>query len=577
MIKLLTLALLLSTTFAFAEEKKQPSCTDLVEKFCDDLYTPEHQGNYDFKAGNEVYPIRLGYTKNDIYLPRIYFYEALRKNRSKLPADIRNILEREKFFKEVDLYLNRKAPKLLTLGDLNRREFNRIPMNTLEELLRRVAWARTEKIQPGYINLTSNNFPSEYDYVYGREIDKVWAEVQTAAWTGNSEWKKVEDLYKDIIAEYMSWIDESNIFTPALKTELKESLKALKLRLPGSLARSANYSKGYKCGTGELNAYYTYEEHEITVCAGYFQSVMPVQTIAHEVGHGIGLRRRLSNYIQKTPAGIALSGLWDREMSGKQPKCSEWKEIKAQLEKGYRETKPYVYEDGDYLNGFLSKKLEPIPQGADLLKLATRFAKATVRNDVDHHYTENTLKQDEILGSGRLFPNFRFHNPLALYQYPIKVQMYDWTLPQFEMMFAASYNCELEKGKTDPEALRVALEEAQQMAIQSWQMVLTIGGKFHYSQDAADEGYAQVIEEDVADAYASKIMARLLKKNPDVEERRARFYSTVASYCDEPSFRKKYPEETKVLKSFSNEPHSVGFDRRQKLLGPEVREALQCL
>ena len=49
-----------------AEEVKKPVCVDLVESFCQELWSPRYLGNLDLRSVKAVHQIRLGQTPNEL-------------------------------------------------------------------------------------------------------------------------------------------------------------------------------------------------------------------------------------------------------------------------------------------------------------------------------------------------------------------------------------------------------------------------------------------------------------------------------------------------------------------------------
>jgi hypothetical protein len=568
---------LFSAALVFAASHANPTCQDLVENFCDEIWSAQNRGNLAFKADHFSWPIRLGQTPNDISQARFVFLTALNNHFQDLPADIRSALDRTHFRKLLKAYLKRKTPQQTNLSDLARPEFLSGVMPALDEALTLVSWERTEKQHPGSIHLMGDETSLEIDRDEAKNLDMAWSDFFVAVWKKDPSWKKVKEDFELVRAEYRKWIQENRLYSPALKAETLADIDSLKLVIPGEDPVKSNSKKWHDCGIDLNNSFYSPVEHDLTVCVGDFVGYSPLLTIAHEVGHSFSITRRLLDNWVRSDYGQDLLGLWDRACTNKHYTCAEWAAEKKKLLGQSAGVATYRYEDDSFLRKFVQKKLGDIPQAQDLENLASREVKGTVRTEMNSHYLEVLIKPEEILPAGARVPNFMYLKPcLNSSRWPTAKSVLDEPDLQFELFFTEEYACQLEKKTKAPEALRVSVEEAERMAQQSWATLLRVPGPYSYLQEARDEEFAEDIEEDVVDATAAAITARILEREPSLETRRAKFLASIAGYCEKPSFLQRYPEEAFVLDSFTNLSHSEGLDRRKKLLTSEMRSALEC-
>jgi hypothetical protein len=296
------------------------------------------------------------------------------------------------------------------------------------------------------------------------------------------------------------------------------------------------------------------------------------------MGHSFSLSKRLQDYLARSAYGKNIQNLWSRSSQGKHYTCDEWKTFKNNFKMTTNQVPAYEYKDEKFLNTFLSRKLKPLPQGADFETLVNRLSKATVRGEINDRMLENIIKPEEILPDGSKVKNFRYLNPsLNSWRWPNSNITLIFDGLQFELFFTEEYICQLEKKIPSTEALRISIEEATQMIAQTWSLLMRVPGKFSYFQEARDEEFAQDIEEDLVDSFASRVVARVLKKKASIAERRETYLASIGNFCDESSFRKQYPEEDEVFRKFTNLSHSSGLERRKKMLTSHIREALDCL
>jgi hypothetical protein len=257
--------------------------------------------------------------------------------------------------------------------------------------------------------------------------------------------------------------------------------------------------------------------------------------------------------------------------------CGEWADFKKSFTAGTESIKAYPYADDEFLRSFITQKLKPIPEGKEMSELVERDAKAVVREEINSHELEKILKSEEILPNGKRVANFRYLSACSNdgNWSNVNAAYYSENM-QFELYFSEEYNCRLQNAENQEKALQDSINVAQQMLQASDRVYLVVPGIYNASILARNEGFAQDIEEDVVDSYASRVTAQVLAHLADRSEIRTRYLGAVAGFCNLPSFTEEFPKEAAVLNSFTNRSHSIGQERRMKLLTPQVREVLQC-
>lgn len=574
--------ILLLKNIALAESPPEISsqkmlCTDLVEDFCKTLWKAPNFGNMDVNAGKVTWSLRYGTTDNEIEYTRLIFLKALKKHIRDLPVDIHKAFERTQFEKKLDTYLGRKRPDQLKPSDLSRPEYLNDLLVDLDRTMNLVAIERTDKLFSGYSRLPHRKRSTEMYRTHLKHLDVAWSELFIAVWTKEVQWKEVQTLFTQIREEYMNLIQGDKSMSATLKSELLSNLLSVKLVIPGENPAHANSTEWHHCGIDMENAVYRPNYNELTVCAGRFNGGSSLLTLSHEIGHSISIGRRVQTYLNNSDYGKSMLKLWERVAQGQHYSCDEWSKFKTDLAKQAKDLPDYKFEDAKRLETFISKKLKPTPTGVELQKLADRSGKKTMRTAINNRYLEKIVKEEEILPDGSRVKNYRYLNPtINDIRWPLAMSALSGAGLQFELFFSEEYSCQKEKKSSDIESLKKGVEEALTMVSGNWGMWLRVPGKFSDFQVALDEEFAENIEEDLVDATSSLVIARLLQKISPLQERRNAYLASMASYCEPPSFIEQYQDEAYLLKSFSNLAHSMGQDRRRKLLTPEVREALEC-
>ncbi|MBY0554188.1 hypothetical protein K2P97_06645 [bacterium] len=560
-----------------AQEKPKLSCQTMVESFCDTLWAAPHHGNYDIKDGKTNYQLRFGVKNNDVSNIRYEFLQSLYKNFSTLPADMQQVFNKIKLKQTLHNYINRKDIKTLNIEDMYAVPFFRGSISDLENAMHLVATIRTQKKIPGYIRMKADEESSEVNNIYYRNLDMAWSELFVAVWKNHPRWKKVKEIFALVRDEYINLVKNDKSTSEALKKAAIEDLMTVKLVIPGESPTKSNSRQWHTCGIDMTNAVYSPNNHDITICAGEFIGGEALLTLAHEMGHSFSLLRRIQSYLRQSAYGKDIMNLHQLSCEKKHFSCKEWTQFKNNFDSNVSSLPNYTYDDDKFLANFIQNDLLPIPVGEEMKKLSTRLSKTTVRNTINDRSLEGILKTEEILPNASRVKNFRYLSAClnsARWPNALNTLVSDYT--QFELFFAEEYQCQLDKKVSPNEAIKTSIELATDMINKSWTLWMRVPGRYNFFQEARNEEFAKDIEEDVVDSYASRISASILNKMESIEDRRNTYLANVASYCDKPSFRQAYPVEAGVLFKFTNASHSIGQDRRTKLLTPEIRESLQC-
>lgn len=558
----------LASSSLWANTPSTTSCLKLSDDYCQNLYSPQNQGNLD--------DIKLGYTSNDINHAKFYFLKAVEKSFSQQAPDIQKTLKKSGIINRIHKYIHRKKRNQRVITDLYLNEWTSDSIDTIKQAFEQLARERTVKKIPSYLHELNMDTDPSSEMERGRQLDIIWADFFKTVWQNDPAWKNVEKKFEIIRQEYILWNESDQTISDELRKFRHEQLKTLTLMIPGA-ARNRAYDTRFRCGIDQDNAFYSSLHHQLTVCAGGFVGNEPLLTIAHEVGHSISNTRRIYKYIEGSAFGQNFAKLWYDIQKGNHLTCEQWGLFKKGLEKNVEELKPYRFEDEKFLSRFITKELRNMPNDAEVRRITARLSKRTLNDEIRNNVISRIIKKNEILESGRSIPNKSYLNPEALIRWSWLPNAIFSSYAHFDNYFVEEYNCLFnEKKLPETKALEEALIEARKLVGLSWKMKLNIGGKFSFFAEAIEEEIAQDVEEDVVDAYSSTVVARLLKKIESIEERRTLFLKSTASYCDPISFRQLYPAETNIMHKFTNAVHSIGQDRRKKLMSEDVKPLLQC-
>ncbi len=165
-------------------------------------------------------------------------------------------------------------------------------------------------------------------------------------------------------------------------------------------------------------------------------------------------------------------------------------------------------------------------------------------------------------------------NPCGYYLWDTKVQPFDDDVSLL-LFFTAEYRCS--SGIKDrAERFKNAIETAKQLQTSMAKSTMAMEGEFSGRWRLDRDGYASSPAERFADNLGQMVFARILKEEPDIRKRRARYLANNAWLCRKPSLQQLFTAEAKIQRSYYVEPHSETSQRQKELLTEEIRETLVC-
>jgi hypothetical protein len=105
---------------------------------------------------------------------------------------------------------------------------------------------------------------------------------------------------------------------------------------------------------------------------------------------------------------------------------------------------------------------------------------------------------------------------------------------------------------------------------------LAFGGAFSRDPRLNEAGYAQYLDEQVADFIGNQVFARLVAREPTLEGRRSWYWAALAELCEPPSWAREFPEEYAVEEHLVGDEHQPAAERRRVLIQKEGAALLEC-
>jgi hypothetical protein len=558
-----------------------PGCSELVEKFCDKLYSPPQNGNLDLKTGpNEVTPIRLGENNKGFEMDYVHFEEAKLAAEDRLSKDFQEKLKARNYFVKLRQFLQTKPLEQMSLSE--RAQTDRLGdevSSIWNESFNETVLERMEKLHPGYSRMKI--IPPTLQKENTLENNKLSASNFQALWKENPSWKKVESDFQLAQSTYVDWLEKHTALDTETKKDWIARIQSVTLRILGSdLDGSDPDISDEECATTNHNAYYDPQRNTVTVCAGDFTSSRMLTILTHELSHSLDVRRSIEIFKENSEYGKLLRGLENSVCQGLQKSpdfCEkEWAPFKSKNKHYLKSLEHFAVTKPNYFSCLQYHSSLTTPSKKTFNNMAKSRANSEV-SAIAETKDESFLiltRTKLTMSDGSKQENPAYFNPCGLPSWQ-QVPLYYPTSFEVQTFFVAEYACD-HTSKTPEDRMENAIQTAQTHYESLLKKTIPLGGKFSYDSDLAAEGYAEDSGERFADSMGYQVFSEILKKTPDLEMRRQLYYSAVAKRCEKPSISKEYPSEAQVEKRHSLEPHSEGKQRRLENLIAPIRAALNC-
>ena len=573
-LRILAIALILftaraATALEFLDSDK-PACLSMVQDFCQTLFSPQNQGSLKFEIAGSKFNIRLGETENDFQEADYEFMKAQIKAWNKLPAAFRENLNENDYRQKLQKHLARMAR---TKMDLKQRISN---MRAEEEInsiwnlaFRETVLTKMEASVPGYTKIKEDFMPLEIRYESERQRRALLAKVARALWADHENWKEVEREFEKVRRAFRAVIAGHKNLPKEVKSDWDQRLSSIRLMIPGA---DPEVEMG-NCFKNEANAYYFREENYITVCAGDFNSEEIEQTLAHEMSHALDLGRSRYIYQTTSPVGGALHDLKEMSCGKKSFSCEKWTAAKTHFPSYLKHLASFKPQMRDFNSCLQDKDVKSEIPDDYLSRVAKENVEGILSDLARRNVFLRIISPQLPLPNGTNQKNPIHMNPCGYYLWDTQVRPFDEDVSLL-LFFTAEYRCS--KNADRAEKFKESIETAKQLQTSFAKATIEMEGEFSGRYRLDRDGYSSSPTERFADALGQLVFARLLKEEPDVRKRRARYLANNAWLCRKPSIQALFPGEAKIQRSYYVEPHSETNQRQKELLSEEIRDTLVC-
>jgi len=551
-------------------DSEKPACLNMVQDFCQTLFAPENQGSLKFEIADSKYHIKLGQTENDFQEPDYEFLKAQLGAWPKLPAEFRENLNENGYRMKLEKHLKRMARTQMDLKDRIANMRNEEEINSIWNLaFRETVLTAMEKAVPGYAKIKEDFLPLELKYESERQRRILLSKVAWALWAEHDNWREVEKKFEKVRNVYKAVITEQRQLSKEIKKDWIARLDSIKLTIPGA---DPEVEMG-NCFKNEANAYYFRDKNYITVCAGDFNSEEIEQTLAHELSHALDVGRSRYLYQVNSPVGSGLRDLKQMSCGKKSFSCEQWTEAKAKFHDHLQHLLAFKPQLGEFNMCLQDKKVKSSIPDDYLSRVAKENVEGILSDLARRNVFLRIISPQMPLPNGTAQKNPIYMNPCGYYLWETQVQPLDEDVSLL-LFFTAEYRCSQEPDRA--EKFKLSIETAKQLQTSLVKSTIGMEGRFSGRYRLDRDGYSSSPNERFADSLGQLVFARLLKEEPDVRKRRARYLANNAWLCRKPSIQQLFPGEAKIQRSYYVEPHSETNQRQKELLTEEIRETLVC-
>ncbi|MBK7844262.1 MAG: hypothetical protein IPJ71_11295 [Bdellovibrionales bacterium] len=509
-----------------------------------------------------------GETRNEFSQVFYQYAHAKLRNRRYLPKDFYQALERHHYFIKMEKFLRRRPRIEMTQGqrlasDRLGYELGFIWSVAFNETI----LSRMVSKYPGFHRLSENLVPVELDLERRGHRRNLISEVSRAIWRNDKNWEKVEQGFTRLQESYLRMLASLDI-PESVRNDWSKRISEVRLVLPGAFPAISNE----ECSTTTINAYYYTYLNVLTICAGDFNSEDIIQTLAHEMGHALGIDRSQYIFQIKSDFGKGLSLLRKQTCEPKAFTCESWYEYKRQFTTSLESLVGYQPDLPEFQRCLKRRETSKTIAQEDI----DRFAKSIVLDRISGLASTDRFlritKSEIPMINGRKQKNPNYFNPCSYYLWTQGEEPIDDELTTM-MYFTAEYRC---SEAPLSERMKNAIEVAKNMSIEIFKRTLKIEGEYSSRSLMETEGYSSPPYERFADVIGSYAMAELLSKLPLQWDRQNKFLASSSWQCLRPSLASHFPDESAIEKEYIFDAHTEGDQRRKELFSTPLREAIGC-
>lgn len=547
---------------------EQPLCKSMLDNYCNLLYSPEARGNLEVKDKQNSIKVLQGETHNQFSQVFYRYSQAKLQNQKSLPKDFTTVLQRNNYFTKLKNFLERPPRTLMTLEQRTNSEELDFELGYLwTSAFNETIILRMNQKYPGFHKLPDNLTPLELQLERRRQRRHLVSDISQALWRNDKNWRKVEKGFTNLQLSYLKMIARLDI-PEEIREKWSTKIVEIKLVMPGAIEAISNE----ECSSTTANAYYYPYLNLLTICAGDFNSEDIMQTLAHEMGHALGIDRSQYLFAIKSEFGKQLSDLRQNVCKPKTFSCDQWADFKAKFHGSLQSLNGFQPELPEFQRCLKRRETSKSLDEDNVTRLARTFTADRISELAATDRFLRITKPDLPTPNGKTQKNPNYMNPCSYYLWSQGEEPIDDEISTM-IFFTAEYRC---SDLPTSQRMKESIDLAKSMTQRVMEKTLRIEGEYSARSLLETEGFSSPPFERFADVIGSYALAELLAEAPSQTERQNRFLASSSWQCLEPSLASHFPEESSVENEYIFDPHTEGDQRRKELFSTPIREVIAC-
>ena len=548
--------------------QQQPQCKSMLDNYCNFLYSPDVLGNLEVKRTHDSIKVLQGETHNQFSQVFFRYSQAKVQNQKSLPKDFYAVLVRHAYFEKLKTFLERTPRTVMTLEQRLTSEQLDYELGFIwSTAFNEAILSRMETKYPGFHKLPDTMIPLELQLERRRMRRHLVSDISQALWRNDRNWKRVEQAFTHLQDSYLRMLAKLDI-PEETRNSWRNRVLEIKLVLPGAFPAISNE----ECSSTTSNAYYYTYLNVLTICAGDFNSEDISQTLAHEMGHALGLDRGLYLYAVNSNLGKKTAELRQQVCAPKSFDCANWAAFKNQFPGAIAELNGYKADLPEFQRCLKRRETAKALTAEDIARVARTLTADRISDLASSDRFLRVTKPEFPTPNGKSLKNPNFLNPCSYYLWSQGEEPVDDELNTM-VFFTAEYRC---TDKPDAQRMRDAIEVAKGMTDQVLRKTIEMEGEFSARSILETEGFSSPPFERFADVIGSYALAQMLSELPSQTDRQNHFLASSSWQCLEPSLASHYPEESSIEKEYIFDPHLEGDQRRKELFTGPIRDVISC-
>lgn len=507
-------------------------CRDILKNSCNQFWKIE-KGNVSNSAGS----FNLGQSdKSKISRTKKIYLEKLVNRARDFPAEIKSILAATRL--KLQSHLKNEVDNDDWYGRLDRIE---------NELSQKITLLAEKKAKEKNID--------KQEVIY--DIKNT---ITTTIFEGDPDWLRAQKIFTQVREDLLQEISLLNI-EPEVKNDLQHAIQETKLLMPTSDSRILGKVNSQNCDSTKVNAVYNLENNIVVVCAGalhgYRTDASTYILLAHELSHAIALDSQAERFSNKSELRKIKEALCGAE--GPVFSCDQWEKIELQSisdsQKTFNAANLFQALAGCLQNNTNLMGTDKTEQASAAKAWVDKFFARQARAGNFSHIAEPN--QDTFLSAKKI--RLKDNNYRCMQDKDISLEL-----------FAQNYYCLSKK----PNIVNIDIQKNFHEAMEKTRLQQSVF-LANWLANCGKECIDNPSYENMADWFASRIFARFLAREPQLQKRKQMAQAAGLVYCDTPESEIESALHS-VEHAVVGDPHNADWVRMLSVFTKPTQDLVAC-